>query len=193
MLEHPDLTLKSFGNKQQIQRPVRRSSIDLSKFQIVMFASIGLSLLLATLVICHPEGHRWHEPKGHRWHRPLSTDRKTLISRTLFNDGQLTISLGRSPCPGINALANHDYLPRNGLNISLEQFITGVGEGYNFAPDVAIFAVATYQPFTTTGYNNTLHLNDLDHHASKLILLFIFPHPEYYSLAAPLMCYLSPR
>jgi hypothetical protein len=25
----------------------------------------------------------------------------------------------RSPCPGLNALANHGFLPRNGRNISL--------------------------------------------------------------------------
>lgn len=140
-----------------------------------MLAPIGLSLLLATLAICYPDGHRWHEPEGHRWHHPLSTDRKTEFSLTLFIDRQLTIWLGRSPCPGINALANHGYLPRNGLNISLEQFITGVGEGYNFGPDVAIFAVGVYQPFTTTGNNNTLNLNDLDHHSSELILMYTYP------------------
>ncbi|KAL8835095.1 MAG: hypothetical protein Q9170_003451 [Blastenia crenularia] len=65
----------------------------------------------------------------------------------------------------MNALANHGYLPRHGLNISLEQFITGVKEGYNFERQFAIFAVDIYQNFTTTGYNNTLNLNDLEHHA----------------------------
>ncbi|KAI4259263.1 MAG: hypothetical protein L6R42_004647 [Xanthoria sp. 1 TBL-2021] len=122
-----------------------------------MLAKIGLSLLFATLAIC--------DPKGHRWQHPLSTDRKAEGSHTLFNDGQLTISLGRSPCPGINAIANHGYLPRNGLNISLEQFITGFREGLNFDAEFVRDAVKVYQPFTTTGYNNTLNLNDLDHHS----------------------------
>ena len=140
-----------------------------------MLAKISLSLLFVTLAICYPDGHRWHEPQGHRWHQPLSTDRKSEVSLTRPIDSQLTICLGRSPCPGINALANHGYLPRNGLNISLEQFITGVREGYNFGPDVAIFAVQAYQPFTTTGNNNTLNLNDLDHHSSELILMSLYP------------------
>ncbi|KAI4265629.1 MAG: hypothetical protein L6R38_009282, partial [Xanthoria sp. 2 TBL-2021] len=113
-----------------------------------MLAKISLSLLFATLAIC--------DPKGHRWQHPLSTDR-------------------RSPCPGINAIANHGYLPRNGLNISLEQFITGFREGLNFDAEFVRDAVKVYQPFTTTGYNNTLNLNDLDHHSSELILMFFYP------------------
>ncbi|KAI4231422.1 MAG: hypothetical protein L6R40_007744 [Gallowayella cf. fulva] len=103
-----------------------------------MLAKIGVSLLLATLAIC--------DPKGHTWQHPLPTDR-------------------RSPCPAINALANHGYLPRRGLNISLEQFITGAKEGLNFDKEFTMGAVGAYQPFTTTGYNNTLNLNDLDHHS----------------------------
>ena len=127
-----------------------------------MLAKISLSLLLAPLAICDPEGHHW-QPH-------LSTDRKIEASHILSNDGQLIISLGRSPCPGINALANHGYLPRNGLNVSLEQFIIGIREGLNFDAEFTTDAVAVYQKFTTTGYNNTLNLNDLDHHASELIL-----------------------
>ncbi|KAL8946647.1 MAG: hypothetical protein Q9222_006981 [Ikaeria aurantiellina] len=57
----------------------------------------------------------------------------------------------RPPCPGVNALANHGYLPRN--------------EGLNFEPAFTIFAVSVYQNFTTTGNNNTLNLIDLNHHA----------------------------
>ncbi|KAI4192843.1 MAG: hypothetical protein LQ346_004143 [Caloplaca aetnensis] len=86
---------------------------------------------------------------------------------------QLTVRLGRSPCPGINALASHGYLPRNGLNISMEQFITGITEGLNFETNFTIFAVGVYQNFTTTGYNNTLNLDDLDHHAGELSLTFL--------------------
>lgn len=128
-----------------------------------MLAKLGLSsLLLVTLAVCDPEGHPWQHP--------LPTDRKS--EQTLFKDRRLTSSLGRSPCPGVNALANHGYLPRNGRNISLEQFITGITEGYNYDTNFTIFAVDVYQNFTTTGYNNTLNLNDLEHHASKLILMF---------------------
>ena len=76
--------------------------------------------------------------------------------------------------PGVNALANHGYLPRNGLNVSLDQFISGVTEGLNFETNFTLIAVAVYQNFTTTGYNNTLNLNDLDHHYSECFLASSF-------------------
>ena len=34
----------------------------------------------------------------------------------------------RGPCPGLNALANHGYLPHNGIG-SIEQFIESTGQG----------------------------------------------------------------
>ena len=133
-----------------------------------MLAKTSLCLFLATLATCD-------DPEGHQWQHPLSTDRKAEVAHMLFIGRQLIISLGRSPCPGINALANHGYLPRNGLNISLEQFITGAMEGLNFEPSFTIMSVDIYQNFTTTGYNNTLNLNDLNHHGSELILMFFYP------------------
>ncbi|KAL8811661.1 MAG: hypothetical protein Q9200_001631 [Gallowayella weberi] len=65
----------------------------------------------------------------------------------------------------MNALANHGYFPRNGRNISLQQFISSIKDVYNFEEKITSGIVAVYQPFTTTGNNNTLNLNDLDHHS----------------------------
>ncbi|KZS94784.1 Cloroperoxidase [Sistotremastrum niveocremeum HHB9708] len=42
----------------------------------------------------------------------------------------------RGPCPGLNTLANHGYLPHNGI-ASFEQLIEGVEEGYNMEHDLA--------------------------------------------------------
>ncbi|KZT33639.1 Cloroperoxidase [Sistotremastrum suecicum HHB10207 ss-3] len=42
----------------------------------------------------------------------------------------------RGPCPGLNTLANHGYLPRNGI-ASFEQIITAVREGFNMEHDLA--------------------------------------------------------
>ncbi|KAG1893970.1 Chloroperoxidase [Suillus fuscotomentosus] len=39
----------------------------------------------------------------------------------------------RSPCPALNALANHGYLPRNGQNIGLWHLIRAVQEVYNLS------------------------------------------------------------
>ena len=52
--------------------------------------------------------------------------------------------------------------------------ITGVRKELNFDEKFIRNAVAVYQSFTTTGNNNTLNLNDLDHHSSELILMFFY-------------------
>ncbi|KAL8799516.1 MAG: hypothetical protein Q9182_005825 [Xanthomendoza sp. 2 TL-2023] len=78
--------------------------------------------------------------------------------------GLSSFSSGRSPCPALNALANHGYLPRNGRNISSQQFIRSIEDVFNFEEKITTGIVRVYQPFTTTGNNNTLNLNDLDHH-----------------------------
>lgn len=43
----------------------------------------------------------------------------------------------RSPCPGLNSLANHGYIPRNGQNISLAQFTSALISVYNLSPELA--------------------------------------------------------
>ncbi|KAK6441281.1 hypothetical protein LTR95_002497 [Oleoguttula sp. CCFEE 5521] len=47
----------------------------------------------------------------------------------------------RGPCPGLNAAANHGYLPRNGI-ASIEQTVAGLGALYNLAPDATAFLAA---------------------------------------------------
>ncbi|KAJ7489169.1 Cloroperoxidase [Mycena latifolia] len=47
----------------------------------------------------------------------------------------------RSPCPGLNTLANHGYLPRNGKNISIPMMLQAAIDGFNLGPDAIIQAV----------------------------------------------------
>ncbi|KAF8484715.1 Cloroperoxidase [Russula ochroleuca] len=44
----------------------------------------------------------------------------------------------RSPCPALNALANHSILPRDGRNISVFQLISVLREYYNISLPLAI-------------------------------------------------------
>ncbi|KAK0649973.1 Chloroperoxidase [Cercophora newfieldiana] len=70
----------------------------------------------------------------------------------------------RSPCPMLNSLANHGYLPRNGKNVSIDQIVNGIDEALNLSPlssrPVAEFAATT----STTGNPSTMHLSDLATH-----------------------------
>lgn len=43
----------------------------------------------------------------------------------------------RGPCPGLNTLANHGYLPRSGGNITLENAVSALGQGMGFNASLA--------------------------------------------------------
>lgn len=65
-------------------------------------------------------------------------------SLTIFDVNLLTTKL--SPCPGLNAAANHGYLPRSGI-ATIEQTVSGLGALYNMdaplAAALSAYAVAT--------------------------------------------------
>lgn len=44
----------------------------------------------------------------------------------------------RGPCPGLNALANHNYLPHNGI-ATIEQFVTATTQVFGMGLDLATF------------------------------------------------------
>lgn len=44
----------------------------------------------------------------------------------------------RGQCPGLNAAANHKFIPHNGL-LTTAQTVQGLGDAYNMSPDLALF------------------------------------------------------
>ncbi|KAN0092965.1 heme-thiolate peroxidase [Tylopilus felleus] len=58
----------------------------------------------------------------------------------------------RGPCPGLNTLASHGYLPRNGV-ATPAQIITAVQEGFNMGWNLASFI--TYGAFVVDGNHLT--------------------------------------
>ena len=46
----------------------------------------------------------------------------------------------RSPCPGLNALANHGFINRDGRNIRGDDLINAALQAYNVAPRCAFAA-----------------------------------------------------
>ncbi|KAK2032991.1 Cloroperoxidase [Colletotrichum zoysiae] len=75
-----------------------------------------------------------------------------------------TITDRRSPCPMVNALANHGYLPRNGLNVSLADLITGFTAAVNLDPAATTLVGQKALLTSTTGNNATFNLDDLNTH-----------------------------
>ncbi|KAJ3064389.1 hypothetical protein HDU98_012205, partial [Podochytrium sp. JEL0797] len=58
-----------------------------------------------------------------------------------FSPASETVDAVRSPCPALNALANHGYLPRNGKNITADMLVSAVKQVYNMDPTVLISQV----------------------------------------------------
>ncbi|KAF8504016.1 Chloroperoxidase [Gautieria morchelliformis] len=54
----------------------------------------------------------------------------------------------RGPCPGLNTLASHGWLPRNGI-ATPAQIVNAVQEGFNMGNDIAVFV--TYAAFLVDG------------------------------------------
>ncbi|KAL1859017.1 hypothetical protein Daus18300_009655 [Diaporthe australafricana] len=79
------------------------------------------------------------------WQAPSATDR-------------------RSPCPMVNTLANHGYLPRDGLNITLADLLTGFTNGINLDPSATLLVGVKALDTSTTGDNSSFNLDDLSRH-----------------------------
>ncbi len=51
----------------------------------------------------------------------------------------------RSPCPGLNALANMGFLNRNGRNLRADDIVTAAKNAFNLSPDITNFAITNAQ------------------------------------------------
>ncbi|KAM7196868.1 Cloroperoxidase [Naviculisporaceae sp. PSN 640] len=70
----------------------------------------------------------------------------------------------RSPCPMLNTLANHNYIPHNGRNVSIDQIVAGIDKALNIEP-AGVRPIAELASTTsTTGVPGTMNLNDLGKH-----------------------------
>ncbi|KAK3191688.1 hypothetical protein K4F52_002111 [Lecanicillium sp. MT-2017a] len=79
--------------------------------------------------------------------------------------GRLIVS--RSPCPGLNALANHGYLPRDGKDIDYEAINEASCSAYNFESGFykdVVDMVFKFNISTTSRPTETFDLRDLARH-----------------------------
>jgi hypothetical protein len=64
----------------------------------------------------------------------------------------------------LNALANHGYLPRDGLNIDQDQVLTALNLSVNFVADSLVGVVQAALSTSTTGNSSTFNLADTAEH-----------------------------
>jgi len=70
----------------------------------------------------------------------------------------------RSPCPMLNSLANHAYLPHDGVNVSMADLISAFDLALNMGADAAELVGTVALTTSTTGNASTFNLNDVDVH-----------------------------
>ncbi|KAG8743487.1 hypothetical protein FRC10_011960 [Ceratobasidium sp. 414] len=72
----------------------------------------------------------------------------------------------RSPCPAINALANHGILPRNGRGLTWKELGQAVQHTYNLSPTLCIQVPWLTAKFLFNGrsWNDQMTLDDLNAH-----------------------------
>ncbi|KAL7936389.1 Peroxidase, family 2 domain-containing protein [Trichoderma chlorosporum] len=85
----------------------------LSLVAVSSLTSIGVAQLL-DLPIFNPYDSRFNE-----WQPPGPDD-------------------SRGPCPGLNSLANHGFLPRSGKNITVIDLVRGTYEGLSVSPEISL-------------------------------------------------------
>ncbi|CAG8960595.1 hypothetical protein HYFRA_00013419 [Hymenoscyphus fraxineus] len=83
------------------------------------------------------------------WRAPLTTDK-------------------RSPCPMVNSLANHGFLPRDGREITLQALKDGFKQGANLAESATEVVGGKALSTSTTGNPETFNLDDLKKHPGFL-------------------------
>ncbi|KAJ7587570.1 Chloroperoxidase, partial [Mycena floridula] len=76
----------------------------------------------------------------------------------------------RSPCPALNTLANHGFLPRDGRNLTQDLVIKASGDGFNVAPELLFLAarlgLSTSTDLNTFTLDDIKLYNSLEHDAS---------------------------
>lgn len=93
----------------------------------------------------------------------------SALDETEFPYQAPTSTDSRSPCPGLNALANHGLLPRDGKNIDLATLIVGAYKGFSLAEGATTLVGGVGLKASTTGNSSTFNLADLDVHDPQII------------------------
>ncbi|KAF5343164.1 hypothetical protein D9758_017056 [Tetrapyrgos nigripes] len=66
----------------------------------------------------------------------------------------------RSPCPFLNTLANHGYVPRSGKNVTIPDIVKGGREGFNVGPN--FLSSAGKLGLLTSSNIDSFNLDDLN-------------------------------
>ncbi|KAF7974457.1 hypothetical protein HWV62_12206 [Athelia sp. TMB] len=93
---------------------------------------------------------------------PLADDSSKLVADAAHPYRPAGPNDIRGPCPGLNTLASHGYLPRNGI-ATPQQIVNAVQEGFNMGNDLAV--LVAFGAFLVDG-NHLTNLMSIGHKTS---------------------------
>jgi hypothetical protein len=70
----------------------------------------------------------------------------------------------RSPCPVLNALANHGFIPRDGKNLGKDVMLSAMGEALNVSTEVGTTIFGAGLQTSSNPESGTFSLEDLNKH-----------------------------
>ncbi|PVI03381.1 Chloroperoxidase [Periconia macrospinosa] len=70
----------------------------------------------------------------------------------------------RGPCPGLNALANHNILPRSGQNLTVPTVVAALGAGVNISTEIATLLAMSALKTSDNPASGAFTLADLNKH-----------------------------
>lgn len=103
-----------------------------------------------------------------------------ILGRSLYDGADKHIV--RCSCPFTNTLANHGYIPRNGLNVSGDVVLAVYDEVFNIDQSFTIGPVTNALKVSTTGINGTFNLFDVNIHNCK------YAYPMQFSYSPTFLC-----
>lgn len=144
------------------------------QLNIIMKLTFPTTILFASLAAAAPHNP---EPSGHEYRPEGRGDSQSPLPAAAPRNRKTNsvVLPGRSPCPGLNVLANHGWLPRSGKNISLADVRHATGHAFNYKPDVfdeAVGGVLAGKLSTTEMPDSTFNLDDLASAAAHGIVEF---------------------
>ncbi|KAJ3497381.1 heme-thiolate peroxidase [Lecanicillium saksenae] len=106
---------------QRFEIPARRYVSRAQVWKQLHVAVLPVALLIGGGAAHHTYAYRGiiNETDDHEYRKPGPTDL-------------------RGPCPGINTVANHGYIPRDGRNFSTADLAHAFWDAYGITPDIAI-------------------------------------------------------
>ena len=81
-----------------------------------------------------------------------------------YQEFMLTYDTVRSPCPGLNALANHNFIPHNGRGNTIPILLKGLAEGLNMGADFTVAVGGAGLLASPNPLGGSFDLSDLNMH-----------------------------